>query len=332
MASSSSNLFRRLHKWAHRQDENFLTESLAVVLEHLLALAPDVGTRLVARLTGRLIDVSPEEAGAIEIRTQVEAVEGRPDLGIRVPHRLAWIEVKAESVLRAGQLEGYRVLLSEQGVAETRLVLLTRYAEDFQPGDTRPDLEIRWYEFADWLEGELAAAEAAGEVAGFLVRQFLDFLGARGMTLTQVGKYLPDGLRAWGSLLNMLCEGAAACKVSASITADKNYIGVKLDGRKYWVGVEYANPEKLLFGTYYVRINPEAAARLDGEITEERGIPGRYRWWRSVELDSEPVHFFARSKVSQMEWLEGFLRECLAQARSIETPDQPPIPEEPEGD
>ena len=41
---------------------------------------------------------------------------------------------------------------------------------------------------------------------------------------------------------------------------------------------------------------------------------------------------FARSKVSQMEWLEGFLRECLAKARSIETPDQPPIPEEPEGD
>ena len=31
-----------------------------------------------------------------------------------------------------------------------------------------------------------------------------------------------------------------------------------------------------------------------------------------------------------MEWLERFLRDCLAKARSIETPDQPPIPEEPE--
>jgi hypothetical protein len=41
------------------------------------------------------------------------------------------------------------------------------------------------------------------------------------------------------------------------------------------------------------------------------------------------VHFFSRSKVSQIEWLIGFVRECLTMARSIQTPDQPPIPEEP---
>ena len=35
-------------------------------------------------------------------------------------------------------------------------------------------------------------------------------------------------------------------------------------------------------------------------------------------------------KISQMQWLEEFLRDCLAKARSIETPEQPPIPEEPE--
>jgi hypothetical protein len=28
----------------------------------------------------------------------------------------------------------------------------------------------------------------------------------------------------------------------------------------------------------------------------------------------------------------GFLRECLEMACSIQTPDQPPIPDEPEGD
>jgi hypothetical protein len=48
---SGPNLFARLHKWAARQDENFLTESLAVVLEHLVILAPDVGVRLVSLLT-----------------------------------------------------------------------------------------------------------------------------------------------------------------------------------------------------------------------------------------------------------------------------------------
>src|SRR4051794_29456782 len=123
MAAPADNVFLRLHKWAARQDENFLTESLAVVVEQLLVIAPAVGTRLVAKLTGGFIDLPAEDASAIEIRTQVEASSGRPDLEIRSPHRLAWIEMKAESKLRTGQLEGYRVLLRESGVAQTRLLL-----------------------------------------------------------------------------------------------------------------------------------------------------------------------------------------------------------------
>src|SRR5687768_16338557 len=138
MASPTINLFLRLHKWAARQDENFLTESLAVVLEQLLVLAPAVGTRLVARLTGGFIDLPPEDAGAIDVQTQVETEHGRPELEIRSPDRLTCVEVKAESELRVGQLEGYRVHLGESGVERTQLVLLTRYPEVFRPGDARP--------------------------------------------------------------------------------------------------------------------------------------------------------------------------------------------------
>lgn len=327
---SGPNLFARLHKWASRQDENFLTESLAVVLEQLLILAPEVGVRLVSQLTGGFIEINPNSASVIGIATQVEAGQGRPDLEISIPERLVWIEVKVESALRTGQLEGYRVLLRESGIDQTRLVLLTRYPEVFQPGETRPDVEIRWYEFADWLESELPAIEAAGEVAGFLARQFLDFLRERSMTLTQVNKFMPEGLRALSNLLNMLFEAASACKVSAKKTARWDYIGLALDGGKYWIGLEYSDPEWLWFSTW-CRIDPEAAARLgSGALTEETWIPGRYCWTQGAELDSEAIHFFSRSKVSQMRWLEDFLRDSLAKARSIETPDQPLIPEEPE--
>lgn len=142
MASRANNLFLRLHKWASRQDENFLTESLAVVLEQLLVPAPAVGTRLVSQLTRGFIDFAPEDASAIELRTQVEALQGRPDLEIRTPRHLVWVEVKAESELRTGQLAGYRVLLGESGVAPTQLVLLTRYPESFKPGEAHPDAEI----------------------------------------------------------------------------------------------------------------------------------------------------------------------------------------------
>jgi hypothetical protein len=334
MEAPANNLFLRLHKWAARQDENFLTESLAVVVEHLLVLAPDVGARLVNLLTGGFLGVHAEDAGAIQVRTQVETGEGRPDLELSMPDRLAWIEVKAESSLRTGQLEGYRVLLARQGVPQTRLILLTRYAEEFRPEQAPPDKEVRWFEFADWLENELPAAEAAGAVAGFLARQFLDFLGTRGMTLNQVSKYMPEGLRAWGNMLNMLVEAAAACKVAAKTSASLEYTGVKIDaaGRKYWVGTDYTTPDKLCFGTSS-QIDPKKAAELGvGELTEENWVPGRNRWWRCVELDSESIHFFSLSKVKQMEWLIRFLRESLELAHRIETPDQPPSPEAPEED
>ena len=95
MAPHANNLFHRLHKWAARQDENFLTETLAVVLEQLLVLAPDVGVKLVSKLTGGFIDRPPDEASVIVVRTQVEAGSGRPDLEFRTLNRVAWVEVQA---------------------------------------------------------------------------------------------------------------------------------------------------------------------------------------------------------------------------------------------
>lgn len=66
--AGTSNLFTRLYKWATRQDENFLTDSLAVVLEHLLILAPDVGTRR----------MQPKEKAMIELtREQLQEIAGR---------------------------------------------------------------------------------------------------------------------------------------------------------------------------------------------------------------------------------------------------------------
>ncbi|QJX00408.1 hypothetical protein FTUN_8038 [Frigoriglobus tundricola] len=50
--------------------------------------------------------------------------------------------------------------------------------------------------------------------------------------------------------------------------------------------------------------------------------------WRG--LDSEAVHFYARSKVSQMQWLEEFIRESLTKARSVESADHPPPPDDSE--
>ncbi|HWY88115.1 MAG TPA: hypothetical protein VNX28_15395, partial [Gemmataceae bacterium] len=316
--------------WAWRQDENFLTETLAVVLEHLLLLAPAVGTRLVRQLTDGLIELPAEDASAIKIRTQVEAGSVRPDLEISSPHCLVWVEVKAESKLRVGHLERYRERLSGTGIQQTRLVLLTRYPVNFEHEEARPDLEIRWYKLAEWFESEIPAAEEAGKVAEFLVRQFLGFLEARSMTVAQVSKYMPEGLRALSNLMNMLSVAAEECDVTVSNFVRRDYFGLNLEGRKYWIGVNFSEPEKLSFRTRS-RIDPERAAKLGaGELHEDKQVPGGFAWYRKVELDSESIHFFSLLKPSQKQWLESYLRVCLDQARSIETPDQPPIPKEPD--
>jgi hypothetical protein len=55
----------------------------------------------------------------------------------------------------------------------------------------------------------------------------------------------------------------------------------------------------------------------------ESWAPDQDVWGVGVELDSKDVQFFSRSKVSQMQWLEAFLRDCIANAWSIELPNQP---------
>jgi hypothetical protein len=119
----------------------------------------------------------------------------------------------------------------------------------------------------------------------------------------------------------MLLEAAGPCsKGPPKKSAGWDYAGIKLDGDKFWVGVDFSDPEKLWFGTR-CKIDPGKvkARKYPGEVHEDSWVVGGYRWWYGKELDSESVHFFSRSKVGQQEWLQGFLNECLKMARSIET-------------
>ena len=42
MRGDENNLLVQLHNWAHRQDENFTTDSFAHLLSHLVSAAPAV--------------------------------------------------------------------------------------------------------------------------------------------------------------------------------------------------------------------------------------------------------------------------------------------------
>jgi hypothetical protein len=321
------NYFSRLHKWAFRQDENFLTESLALVLETLLEQTPEVGVALVAELTNAFIYISADDVSKLEIQTQVSTSEGRPDLEIRIPDRLAVFEVKCEAEVRRGQLEGYREYLRHSEFPHTMLGLITKYAPDL-PGDAeQPDRVVRWYEVADALERVLCGQGIADSVSQFVCQQFHDFLKERNMTITQVGWQLTEGAKALRSFLVMLLEAANGCQVTAKRYMDLDENGFILADGKYWIGLQLQEPQKLWFATR-CRIDPVAAGHLEGTVEKGRWswVDGEYSWWRGADLESEDVHFYHRSKVGQIQWLEKFLRECLDMARRIESPCQLPPP------
>jgi len=266
--------------------------------------------------------VSPEEASRVDLRTQVETTEGRPDLEIRWADCLVVVEVKVESALHKGQLEGYRVYLRESEAPRSLLVLLTRYAVAFDEGDERPDLALHWHEVADLLAGEYQAGAIADPAALFLCRQFLDFLEARTMSLAQVGWQMGEGVRAHRNLLVMLEEVARGCRLSVKKVTTWDSIGFQLD-KKFWVGVHYDAPTHVRFQTEGCRIDPTAANSVGvGLVIAEDWAPGGLIWRHVAELESEQVAFFARSKARQIQWLESFLREALAMARRIEAPEQ----------
>lgn len=85
MPDKSRNLLVRLHKWASRQDENFLTECFAHLLVHLVDHEPEAACNILGRLTNGFLRLAVSDLRFLEVTTQITTLEGRPDLEIRLP-------------------------------------------------------------------------------------------------------------------------------------------------------------------------------------------------------------------------------------------------------
>jgi hypothetical protein len=144
------------------------------------------------------------------------------------------------------------------------------------------------------------------------------------MTMSQVTWELPGGVRALRSLTDMLYEAAKSCGVQAQPWGSRDWMGVNLEGRQYSAGIYFTRPEALRFETFYRRVDQDKVARVGLGTVWEWQNKGGFGWFREMNLESEDVHFFARSKPSQMQLLEAFLRECLEIVKKVELPAEPP--------
>lgn len=146
--NQSNNLLVRLLKWAKRQEENFLTESLAHLLELLRSEKSQIGCDLLSLLTGGIYQPDIVDLNSLEIVTQVVESLGRPDLVIRTAEHLIYVEVKKEAKVREAQLLAYRTQLRSYTELKTGLVLLTRYPL-LSSVKSLVDKHLRWFEIAD---------------------------------------------------------------------------------------------------------------------------------------------------------------------------------------
>lgn len=317
----TDNLFLRLHKWAWRQDENFLTEAFAFILEYLLEHETEAAVRLLDNATNGFFRLRREEAVLMDVRTQAPHVEGRPDLELRTARQLAFVEVKSEFEVDQDELGRYRTILEQSSLPQTTLILLTRYPANLNPKREVPDVSIRWYQVAEWIEQE-RNRYAFQAVSDFLVKQFLSFLTERRMIMGQVTWELTGGVRSLLALRVMLYEAANACGFHPLIGAWQDFMGVRLNGWSYRVGIYYDKPEVLRFETWDRKVNKEAAEQFGiGKVYPWKSKPG-FGWYREIVLEAEEAHFFARSKANQLQFLETYLEECLELVKRIEIPDK----------
>lgn len=129
---------------------------------------------------------------------------------------------------------------------------------------------------------------------------------------------LSAGVRAMRTLSEMLSAVGNACGLSVQIDGDRDHMGVHLDGQNFWVGINYDWPEILQFSTEARKVDAQAAELLGLEGVFAWKDHSGHGWTRSLKLECEDVHFFARTKASQMQVLTRFVRECLDTVSRIE--------------
>jgi len=315
---SVDNLLFALHRWAWRQDENFLSEAFAHLLRRLLAYEPAAGADMLSFLTDGRLSVPRDKAERVEVTTQVTTAQGRPDVELRTTEHLAYVEVKIDAGLGWRQLERYWAALAESDRSNKTLVLLTRHPMGEHEALPEGVVCRRWHEVADKLMGlQSSLAHGEGE-ALFLVEQFVSFLRLRGVTMDRVGWELPAGIKAYTNLMDMIREALARENENATLAPAKDYAGFNVLDGKAWVGVVFDEPASVLLHSNGVAVDPAVAEAIGrGEVDDDPWYKGKLRWLDELKLDSEEVHFFARLKTGQMQVIESFVSAGLEAVRDL---------------
>lgn len=347
MRTTPTNLLVRLHRWAHRQSENFTTEAFTHVLEHLVDAEPNAARDMLEWLTARQITVTQADLRDLDIRTQSHANEhGIPDVRIFGPDLDIVIEVKLDAGLSAAQAMAYRRAQDREGRARRALVGLTGARPDGL--DDVPIVLRTWAELGDKLA---AMSFEELSITAHEVDQLLGLLRYQGLLRApRVDSPLADALEAhrrrlasnpemrsplntrlrsldrfaeWPELeplrahLQQLTEvlldaGCTEVRVESGQSGASPWVGLSINQLEHFIHLDLDNPRGLTFTHHRSPLAPGSPQPTMGRYRPDRG---KLLWCHDVDL-SEEGYFEAKAS-EQVAMLRAFVISCLEHAAAL---------------
>ncbi|MEX1039564.1 MAG: hypothetical protein WDZ51_02965 [Pirellulaceae bacterium] len=309
------NLFSNLFRWAHRQNENFLTESFSYVVDYLLIHEPEAGIGVLTWLCFGDTTSEGFDGEVPDISLQYRDDQGIPDIKVETTSVLALVEVKKGSGLGHLQLERYRSILASSLHPTKKLVLLTMHPIEFNQSAERPDRQLTWHDVSEWFRH---CPDLSDPVANFLVQQFIEFLEQQRMSVQRVEKEYLSGMEAYVRLVTMI-------DLALTIAEIPKYKRPR-NGKGYWVFYVGSTTTRDYCIRFYFKRPGELRFEFHGKSPNRKPFEfgslwksGGQRLHRIMELDSE---FFEADAQQQLRKLTEFLRSSHAEAEQLALPEQ----------
>ena len=99
--------------------------------------------------------------------------------------KLIYVEVKHDSPLGHRQVSRYKKALESSIATIKHVVLLTRFAVDYEDQKEKPYKHIRWFEVHNWLDS--AQKEVKDPICVYFIDEFKSFLEVKQMSMQKVG-------------------------------------------------------------------------------------------------------------------------------------------------
>lgn len=199
---SNQNIFSALAKYNSASDENYLTEAFVFVINSLLKQDPSIGCSILNQLCVNNDEFVFNIDEGISVLTQEVTEEGTPDIKISCPDKLIYVEVKHDSPLGHRQVSRYKRALESSTATIKHVVLLTRFAVDYENQEERPYKHGRWFEVYNWLDS--AQKEVKDPINVYLIDEFKSFLEVKQMSMQRISWEYINGIPALNNLFIML--------------------------------------------------------------------------------------------------------------------------------